>query len=88
MQRLLTCALAIGCVGTGGFLVRGTLETPSSIEVQMATDGAFRDGVYVGKLDRASGRTVTPPIARWSSEKDRAAFARGYRQAFNPMLRN
>lgn len=88
MVRLLTCVLAIGCVGTGGLLFRNSLTAPNSVEVQMAADGAFRDGLYLGKLDRASRRTVTPPIARWVSEKDRAAFARGYRQGFNQTQRN
>jgi len=88
MERLLTCVLAVGCVGTGGLLFRSSLTASNSVEVQMATDGAFRDGLYLGKLDRAYRRTVTPPIARWATEQDRASFARGYRQGLNQTQRN
>ena len=83
MQRLLTCVLAIGCVGTGGLFVRGTLDAANPVEVERATDGAFRDGLYLGKLDRIRGRAAMPARGRWSSEKDRASFARGYRQGFS-----
>jgi hypothetical protein len=75
-------------VGTGGLLFRNSMTTPNSVEVQRATDGAFRDGLYLGTLDRAAGRTVTPPIARWSSEQDRASFARGYREGVNQTQRD
>jgi hypothetical protein len=88
MQRLLTCLLALGCVGTGGLVIRGTRNAPNTVEVQMAKDGAFRDGLYLGKLDRVARRTVAPPIARWSTDQDRASFARGYRQGFSQTQRN
>jgi hypothetical protein len=87
MQRILTCVLAIGCVGTSSLLFH-TRRAPAPLEVQMATDGAFRDGLYLGALDRTARRVVTPPIARWSSAQDRASFARGYRQGFNQRQRN
>lgn len=80
MERILSCVLAVGCLGTSSLFVREIVRTP--ITTQAATDGAFRDGLYLGKLDRAAGRTVAPPIARWSSDKDRESFVRGYRQAF------
>lgn len=88
MQRVLSCVLAIGCLGTGGFFVRGTMNAPNPVDVRMATDGAFRDGLYLGGLDRVARRSVTPPTARWSSAKDRASFARGYRQGFSQAQRD
>jgi hypothetical protein len=87
MQRVLTCVLAIGCVGTSSLLFHAR-RAPASLDVQMATDGAFRDGLYLGALDRVAGRMVTPPIARWSSAQDRASFARGYRQGLKQRQRN
>jgi len=83
MERLLTCVLAIGCIGTSGLFLRGVFKAPNAVEAQTATDGAFRDGLYLGKLDRVARRTAAPPVARWSTDKDRVSFARGYRQGFN-----
>jgi len=84
MQRLLTYVLAMGCVGTSAMLVRRdvTLGQRQSANVQLANDAAFRDGLYLGRLAHAANRQARPPIGRWSTEKDRATFAAGYRQGF------
>lgn len=84
MQKLLAYVLAMGCVGTSAMLVQldATLRQRVSVDRQLANDAAFRDGVYLGKLARAANRRTRPPIARWSTEKDRASFAAGYRQGF------
>jgi hypothetical protein len=51
-------------------------------EVRFAEDGAFRDGLYLGKL-AAQGRQVQrPAIGRWSSDQDRASFTAGYRLGY------
>lgn len=83
MQRLLTYVLAMGCVGTSAMLVeRDVRGQKQSVDVQLANDAAFRDGLYLGRLAHAANRQQRPPIGRWSTEKDRASFAAGYRQGF------
>ena len=84
MQKLLTYVLAMGCMGTSVMLVRrdATLGQRPSVDVELANDAAFRDGLYLGKLARRAHRQVRPPIGRWSTAKDRASFAAGYRQGF------
>lgn len=84
MQRLITYVLAIYCVGTSAMLVQRdvTLHKTQSADVQLTNDAAFRDGLYLGKLAHAANRPMRPPIGRWSTEKDRASFAAGYRQGF------
>jgi hypothetical protein len=84
MQKLLTYVLAMGCMGTSAMLLHrdATLRQRQSVDRQLANDAAFRDGLYLGKLARAANRRVRPPIGRWSTEKDRASFAAGYRQGF------
>ena len=84
MQKLLAYVLAMGCVGTSAMLVQrnATPRQRQSVDRQLANDGAFRDGVYLGELARAAHRQMRPPIGRWSTEKDRASFAAGYRQGF------
>ena len=83
MSRLLVLGVAIGCMGTSGVLFEGirTSKNPS-IEVQEANDASFRDGLYVGRLARSAGRSTRPPVGRWSTEKDRASFLRGYQQGY------
>ena len=84
MTRLLTYVLAMGCVGTSAMLVQRDVTTrqKQSADVQLTNDAAYRDGLYLGKLAHAEKRQVRPPIGRWSTEKDRASFAAGYRQGF------
>ena len=52
-------------------------------ESLLALDGAYRDGLYVGKLAAKSGRRSHPPIGRWSSETDRASFLAGYERTYD-----
>jgi len=85
MKIVLTYALAIGFVGTGAMLVeRGRAARPGqSMDAQMAGDAAFRDGLYLGKLARTANSPMHAPIGRWSTQKDRASFAAGYRQGYS-----
>ncbi|HXJ89365.1 MAG TPA: hypothetical protein VMS18_21290 [Candidatus Binatia bacterium] len=88
MQRLLTYVLAMGFVGTSAMLVQRdmSMQLSESGVVQLATDAAFRDGLYLGRLAHAANRQMHPPVGRWSTAKDRASFAAGYRQGFGEQL--
>src|SRR6202140_1062063 len=71
MLRLLTCVLAVGCVGTSAMLVqkdRGTRHS-ESFDARLAADGAFRDGLYLGKLDRPAKNPMHPAVGRWARKK-------------------
>lgn len=46
------------------------------------THAAFRDGLYLGKLDASRGRDPHIASGRWSTGEDRNAFSDGYRQAY------
>ena len=85
MQKLLAYVLAMGCLGTSAMLVRrdAPARQRQSVDRQLASDGAFRDGVYLGELARAAHRQMRAPLGRWSTEKDRASFTAGYRQGFS-----
>lgn len=85
MYRLYTYALAITCcLGTSAVLVKRDPGSPQSQskEAQLAGDGAFRDGFYLGKLARQKGSAWHPAVGRWPSEKERASFLDGYQQGF------
>ena len=46
------------------------------------TDAAFRDGLYLGKLDAKSGRKAHLSVGRWSTARDHASFVAGYQQGY------
>lgn len=84
MQRLISSVLAIAVsLGTTALLANSgrRLQTQSP-EGVLATDGPFRDGLYLGKLTVESGRPLVPPIARWASARDRSSFIAGFRRGY------
>jgi plastocyanin len=54
----------------------------ASESVSQMNDGAFRDGLYLGKL--AAERGLAPHVARgrWSTEADRSSFSAGYQRGY------
>jgi hypothetical protein len=89
MDKLFTFTLALAlCLGTTAMLTNRGLAAGSlrSLEAQRAVDGAFRDGLYVGRLAAEGGRPLRPQIGRWSNERDRASFVAGYRRGYNDFL--
>ncbi len=58
-------------------------NTPVSGGAQMATEGAYRDGLYLGRLHRKQGLPARPAPARWSRESDRQLFETGYNRGYN-----
>lgn len=82
MEKILACVLVVGFAGTSGLVFHGMRGNPHThaASAEMAVDGAYRDGLYLGKMSRASKRTALPPVGRWSTEKDRASFLQGYRE--------
>jgi hypothetical protein len=55
-------------------------------DIRQIRDGAFRDGMYLGRL--AAERGVAPHIltGRWATEADRAAFRAGYERGYKNFL--
>lgn len=85
MNKLFTYGLAMVLgLGTTALLATNgrAARQIQSADAQMAVDGAFRDGLYVGRLAAADGRALLPPVGRWSSERDRASFVAGYRRGY------
>lgn len=70
------------CVGTAGLLANNS-KTNQSAEAQLATDGAYRDGLYMGRLAAQHGQAQSPQTGRWSSQHDRTSFLAGYERGYN-----
>jgi hypothetical protein len=90
MEKAFILAVAIAVsLGTTALLANNRRIPPHATAnsvAQWSSDGAFRDGLYLGKLSASTGRPLRPPIGRWSTEKDRSLFAAGYRQGYNQFL--
>jgi hypothetical protein len=54
--------------------------------VSRITDGAFRDGLYLGRLAAESGVAPCVVAGRWATEADRASFTAGYHKGYEAFL--
>jgi hypothetical protein len=77
--------LGLSATATVAFSNRNMQLSPTA-EAHYATDGAFRDGLYLGKLAAESGHVQLPAIGRWSTEQDRAMFIVGYERGYDQIL--
>lgn len=79
-------ALTLGITASvlTGAATQGTQSASS--EVNRANNAAFRDGLYVGKLDAAQGNRPHLSSGRWSADTDRRAYVIGYQKGYNQFL--
>ncbi len=62
-------------------------ETPDEPHLAAtATNAAFRDGLYLGKLTAKQGGSAHVSRGRWSSESDRTAFFQGYQEGYQSKM--
>jgi hypothetical protein len=54
--------------------------------VAQITDGAFRDGLYLGRLAAESGREAHVAGGRWATAEDRSSFTAGYQRGYSEFL--
>jgi len=77
------------CLGTTAMLAvsNHNVKSNASGEPALASDGAFRDGLYLGELAAESGQAPRrPAVGRWSADQDRSMFAAGYRRGYSESL--
>ena len=83
MTRLALFASVI-VLGMGTAVLHNSHHSNLSVnpDIIQNADGAFRDGLFVGKL--AAERGVAPHVlsGRWATEADRASFRAGYAQGY------
>jgi len=89
MSKLSASALAIAlALGTTATLANTkiTINTNPGEQARLDSDGAFRDGLYLGKLAAESGQPLRLAVGRWSTEQDRSMFTSGYRRGYSESL--
>ncbi len=81
-------ALTLGIAASllTGVAARSTQSATSRI--YQATNAAFRDGLYVGKLDAAQGNRPHVGSGRWGADQDRRAYVAGYQRGYNQILQS
>lgn len=52
------------------------------VEIKLAGEAAYRDGLYLGRLDRQNDKAAKAALGRWSTDKDRKLFLKGYTVAY------
>ncbi len=76
MYRVSTYVLAtVLCVGATAVLAtsRSTIHSSKGVDAHLQGDGAFRDGLYLGRLAVESGFQFNPEVGRWSTQVIRTA---------------
>jgi hypothetical protein len=62
------------------------MHSSTSVDARLEGDGAFRDGLYLGRLAAESGLPLNPAVGRWSTDQDRATFSIGYQRGYEKAL--
>ncbi len=67
---------------------RNTAPSLNTGDAFHATDGAYRDGLFVGHLDRSHGQRHHLAAGRWNNSTDRQSFVAGYEQGYSQVAEN
>jgi hypothetical protein len=87
MNKITLTALALLVMTASAFTLRnGSAAQAIPGNPELTTNGAFRDGLYTGKLAGQSGDQYHVATARWANGDDRVRFAAGYDQGYKAQL--
>ena len=86
MKKLSSYAFVIVLSLGAAAMFANSGQAPAPVQgsqAQLAADGAFRDGLYLGRLAAEGGQPMRPSIGRWSTAQDRSMFSAGYRRGYD-----
>ena len=81
MKRMLLFVMSLALLTVVASRV-SPVSAQDDAPLPVATDGAFRDGLYLGGLDAAKGRARHVSVGRWSADGDRTQFRAGYEAGY------
>jgi len=83
-SSLFASVVALG-MGTASMLsTHHVYHSPSPHEiVAQITNGAFRDGLYLGRLSAQCGAEPHVASGRWATLGDRSSFTAGYHRGYS-----
>jgi hypothetical protein len=79
--------IALGLAMMSGF--HGSIQNnpPNADDnVSQITDGAYRDGLFLGKFAADRGDAPHFAVGRWSTVAERASFTAGYQRGYTEVL--
>jgi hypothetical protein len=80
-------AIALGLAIMSGFPdSRQHIPPKMDDNISQITDGAFRDGLFLGKLAAERGAEPHIPVGRWATAEERASFTTGYQRGYTEFL--
>ena len=68
------------------YSVRHHNSSAANDNVAQITDGAFRDGLYLGRLAADGGGEPHVAVGRWAAAEDRSSFTAGYQRGYSELL--
>jgi hypothetical protein len=84
---LLALVVALGMATASMLRTDHHNRLPSPDEnVAQNADGAFRDGLYLGRLAAESSTEVHMATGRWGTVTDRSSFTAGYQRGYSEFL--
>jgi len=90
MKKIYLCAAALAlCLGTAAMLSSAQIDgslldggSRSDAEINRLTSGAYRDGLYLGRLTAERGSPRHVASGRWATADNRELFTAGYEQGY------
>ena len=83
MNRLFLFTLTIALSAGAATSIFTAADDHGLVNITVQQNGAaFRDGMYLGKLDAESGRKPHLTASRWTNPADRSAFLTGYESVY------
>jgi hypothetical protein len=82
MKKLALSSLALLVMSASAFTIRaGRVSQPA--DSALATNVAYRDGLFVGRFAAEHAYRHTVSTGRWVTQEDRTKYAAGYERAYN-----
>jgi hypothetical protein len=90
MKKLSLFVIALALSVSWAASLQSTNHQPASLDTNVnaaqATNAAFRDGLYLGRLEAERGSESHVASGRWARNQDRISFAAGYQQGYNSLI--
>jgi hypothetical protein len=82
MRKIALGGLTLLVMTVSAFTLRNQTGTQSISNAHLATNAAFRDGLFLGEFAKKNGTTYHAATTRWARVADRESFAAGYEQGY------
>lgn len=82
MRRMSVLMLGIAIGAGASTMVSGVRANVRDTHISQHADAAYRDGLFLGRLDARQGRAAHISVGRWSTASDRNSFAAGYQAGY------